>query len=1067
MSLLNTAYKDLDFENGALYDAVDTPNGLLVSDWLDKGEWLAAAKRAGAEKIFFVENNPVIVFAKCGNQLLDKIRLFNRIWCLARPRLLFLASPGELAVYDLALKPISEKNKEDWKNLERLRLQTLTDTQKVSEKLQDFHRDQIESGRVFGDSRFGDLNNRADKALIRDLKTVRHDLSLAGLSGKNIRFAHTLIARSIFIRYLEDRGVLTEKYFLELAQQRVDWVKLLTSPPERTGTDFSGHKAYYPLLLDNKEFTFALFRRLAHDFNGDFFADVGEEEKVVTQKHLEIVQDLLYGDTGFQKKLFFHTYRFDIIPLDLISSIYEEFYHLPHNGADKRAKARQDGAFYTPPVLAEFVLSRVLDQSTLEKEPRVLDPACGSGIFLVEAFRRIVRYKWYEKGEPLSFDELKGILRKQIAGVEVNPEAANIAAFSLYISMLHYLDPPAIDIQIKRGNRLPYLVASDSNMDSHFHCILSENAFDVDLISANPIWCNRFGTHCADVVVGNPPWGALGTKADKEAKERHKVMLDWCKNNGKPVGDREPSQAFLWRALDFLKEGGRAGMLVSAGVLFKHSTTSKKFRKQWLEEARLNAVFNFAHVRKVFFIGADAPFISIFFSNSNQRDDPVFYWSAKRTINIEKSQAIVFSRIDRRMITGSDLEYDEIWKCLWWGSYSDFLFIRQLKNTKDALLSIIDRKKSGQGFSGVPATKETTSFQGIESLTTKSFSRYDQMSFEKPPSKVYKLGVPSVYFGSRLLVQRGIYETSDDKGQIISRYEIDPFCFTNAINGIKLLSPEEWRYKTILGITWSSMARYFFFMTSANWGLWHHEIHLDDELLQFPVVLDASKTATEKIVEIVDKLRNYHPQEPDVFHPDGKTESEVHSKRRQWEAELDEAVFELYDLDEEQKDLVRDCCEVTLPFYYQPIESLGADPATKANDSTWVEEYIHIFCRRWNAYLGEEEEMRAEIHLGMHENMVAIEFYPADNADPWNLHPMDDDPWGRILERIGASLPYPLETSGVILDGIARVISNDGIIIIKRNEKRFWTRSLAREDADATILERMVDTMPKKEEEAD
>jgi len=1059
MSLLNAAYKELDFENGALYDAVETPSNLSISDWLDKGEWLAAAKRAGAEKVFFVENNPVIIFAECRNNDLDKIKLFNRIWCLARPRLLFLASPDEITVYDLAQKPINERDKKDWENLHYL--DVLNDTQKVSEELQKYHRDHIESGHVFCDSRFGNLNNRADKALIRDLKAVRRELSLAGLSGENIRFAHALIGRSIFIRYLEDRGVLTEKYFSEVAQQKTEWTLLLTNSAKRTGINFSGHKTYYPLLLEDKEFTFALFRKLANDFNGDFFVDIDEEEKIIEQTHLKVIQNLLYGDTGLQQKLFFHAYRFDIIPLDLISSIYEEFYHSPLSDKDKKSKARQDGAYYTPPVLAEFVLSRILNEDILEKKPRILDPACGSGIFLVEAFRRIVRHRWHKKGAALSFDELKEILKNQIAGIEVNPEAANITAFSLYLSMLHYLDPPAIDIQIKKGNRLPNIVATNSNSNNNFHCILPENAFDAGLISANPVWRDRFGANCADVVVGNPPWGALGTKADGKAKERHRIMLDWCKNNGKPVGDREPSQAFLWRTLDFLKEGGHAGMLVFAGVLFNHSTTSKKFRKQWLEEAKLNDVFNFAHVRKVFFKGAVAPFISIFFSNSNQEDAPVFYWSAKRTIDIEKSQAVIFSKIDRRMIMEPDLGYDEIWKCLWWGNYSDFLFVRQLKNTKDTFLSVIDRKKSGRGFQVGSKTKDSTALQSFKTL--KKFSRYDPLDLgDQPTDNVERNGRIDAYSGHRLLIQRGISQGSEDKGQIIARFETDSFCFTSAISGIKLSCSEEWKYKTALGILWSSLARYFFFMTSANWGLWHDAVRLDDELLQFPLIMDDSKPATRKIIEIVGRLRDYHPREQDVFHLDGPTKSEIQTKRRQWEAELDEAVFGLYDLTEEQKDLIRDCCEVTLPFYYQPIKSLGADPALEVNDFTWIEKYVHIFCRRWNAYLADGEEMRAEIHIGMHKNMVAIEFYPADKGDPWSLVPADDS-WAHILEQIGASLPKSMGTSGIILDSIVQFISNDGIIIIKRNEKRFWTRTLAREDADATILKRMVDTMPRKE----
>jgi hypothetical protein len=322
------------------------------------------------------------------------------------------------------------------------------------------------------------------------------------------------------------------------------------------------------------------------------------------------------------------------------------------------------------------------------------------------------------------------------------------------------------------------------------------------------------------------------------------------------------------------------------------------------------------------------------------------------------------------------------------------------------------------------------------------------------------LGKTDAYFGLRVLIRRGIDENNEPKGQIIARYEEQSFCFTNAVNGIKLQSQEEWRYKALLGILWSSFSRYYFFLTSSNWGLWHHEIHLDDELLQLPVVFDKNNPSTEIIITIVDKLRNYHPQRQDLLHPDGVSEAEIETQRRIWEKELDEAVFELYGLNEEQKDLIRDCCEVTLPFFYKPFNSIGVIPAVLGNDLSWIENYIRIFARRWNTYLGDAAEMRAEVHVGAHGNMVAVEFYPADKTDPWNLYPKNDS-WNYVLEQIGKALPQPLGTSQILVDGVVHAVSDDAVIIIKRNEKRFWTRSLAREDADATLCKRMVESKPK------
>lgn len=1062
MGRLDIIYEKLDFKNGALYFVTNDPSQFKESiDWLEKGEWLAAAKRAGAEKIFFVDNNPVVVFAECDSSKEAKIKAFNRAWCLARPRLLFLASPGEISVYDLAGKPVNEKKPEDWKNLESL--DVLSELDKVTQELQEYHRDNVESGRLFADERFGDLNNRADKALIRDLKIVRRELIQAGLSADRVRFAHALIGRSIFIRCLEDRGILTEEYFLNVAGQNPSWKNLLENPSRRAGIDLSNRQTgYYPRILSDKEFTYALFRKLAEDFNGDMFPHVDEEERVVTQEHLKLIQDLLYGDAGEQKKLFFYSYNFDIVPLDLISSIYEEFYHISTSDDEQSSRKRQDGVYYTPPVLVEFVLSHILTPDVLDKKPRVLDPACGSGIFLVEAFRRIVRYNRFKNRRQPTFDELKLILKEQIAGIEVNEEAARITAFSLYLSMLHYLDPPSITRQIEAGNRLPNLLATKNGGKNCFQCILPGDAFDTAFIESNPDWIERFGKECADAVVGNPPWGAPGKKADQETKNRHRRMIEWCKANEKPIGDKEPSQAFLWRALEILKENGKLGMLVSAGVLFKHDSTSQAFREKLFECIRLTKVFNFSHVRDFFFKGAISPFISIFISKEEQGNEPVHYWSAKQTINVDETQAIAFSRYDLNILSEEDLANTVTWKKFYFGRPLDGEFLRFLQRQK-TLEYFCDRENSGRGFQISNKAKDAGFLQSFKLVNIDRFSRYDPLDFKKPPERVEHHGIKSVYDGLRLLIKRGIQQKSADKGRIISRLETDPFCFTNDIHGIKLTDQEEWKYKTILGILWSSAARYFFFMTTANWGLWHHEIHLDDELLQLPIVLDKSNPATGKIISIVDRLRSYHPREQDLYHHDGVSGEQIEAQRREWETELDKAVFELYGLNEEQVDLIRDFCDVTLPFFYSPFTGIGAMKAVEKGDSSRIERYIHTFCRRWNTYLGDDEEMRAEIHIGAHDNIAAVEFSPVEKNAPWNLE-IKDDSWSHILEQIGKSLPQPMGTSQILSAGLVYVVSDPGIIVIKRNEKRFWTPSLAREDADATICKRMFDTMPQAKE---
>ena len=1039
--ILNVVYDQLDFKSGQLFDVTSQPlRRIGQDDWLNKGEWLTAAKRAGAEKIFFVDNNPVVIFARCQKSEEDKINCFNRLWSLARPRVLFLECDGDLSVLDLAQKPV----RQDDKKRKLKSLETLCQIKNVAEQLQAYHRDNIESGKVFEKGRFGDIKHRADKSLISDLKMVRSELIEAGLNGDNLKYAHALIGRSIFIRYLEDRDILTDDYFKKVARQKAGWTDLINNPSAREEFDFSDIHALYPRVLQDKEFTYALFKALSKDFNGDMFPDVEQEEQHVEIEHLKLIQELIYGNVGIQKKLFFFSYKFNIIPLDLISAIYEEFYHSTSNKEDKKTKARQDGAYYTPPVLAEFVLSRVLTVKELQKQPRVLDPACGSGIFLVEAFRRMVRYKWQKKQASLDFNELIEILGNQILGIEVNEEAARITAFSLYLAMLHYLDPPSIQQHIRNGNILPNLLVSGKRNKNNYNSIhVATNAFSLDIDDLGDV----------DIIVGNPPWGAPGNNADTAIKERQEVMLDWCKSNSYPIGDKEPSQAFLWRSFDFLKEGGRCALLTSAGVLFKHSSTTQAFRSEWMKRVRLNEVFNFTHVRKFFFKGAISPFVMIHFTKEDQGKHPVEYWSAKQVVALKETQAVLFSKYDRCYLVEQDITDNKTWKENWFGRHIDGQFLKQLSYSKRLECDV---KYKGAGFKKGNKSKELGWLKDFKFLLTKQFSKYGEVNDDLLTAlsgKVEHRGSNRcLYEGQRILFKEGISKNE----YIISRLENKSYSVNDSIYSLNIKDNPY----AILGILWSSFAKYYLFMTSGSWIDFHDKVLLT-ELLQLPIPVNLYKEEAKRVISIVIKLRNYHPQEWDMSHPEGILKEKINAQRLKWEAELDEAVFDLYEFSEEQCDLIRDCCEVTLPFFYRPYNSVGVMLAIENGDTSWIQTYADIFTRRWKPYLNDDEVMRADVHIGASGNMLAFEFYPADIGDDWDLTPRYKS-WEHILEQIGKALPKPMGTSQIVLDSVVHAISDDAIIIIKRNEKRFWTRSLAREDADSTLCKRMLETMPQK-----
>lgn len=1055
-------------------ESADGPDFVSQSDWVEKGEWLTLAKQVGVEKIFFVENNPVVVFAELQDEDNGRwLKFFNRIWCMGRPQLLFLARDGELSVFNLTEQPARPTGELDEEKIERL-LATVRSTAEVQIKLQLFRRDQIESGRLFEDERFG-YDNRADRALIRDLKKVRKALLDSGLS---VQHAHALIGRSIFIRYLEDRKVLIPDYFRSVAEEqgRPDWVALVN----RVQPDaylLEEERPVYPRVLADKAFTYSLYRRLAFDFNGDMFPISQAEEDSVTNIHLERLQRFLLG--AADDTLFFFAYRFDIIPIELISSIYEEFYSV------ERGKAYRQGSFYTPSSLVEFVLSHTLDEAILDRRPRVIDPACGSGIFLVETYRRLIRHRMKQTGRRLTPDELKEILRDQIAGIDINPEAVRVAAFSLYLALLHYQEPRDI-----LKTRLPSLTYSrdchTSNDDvAHYDILVASDAFHVDEKIADEVVLKRFGKASADVVVGNPPWGDP-KGPEVLVKQGKRGAIEWCRKNHKEVADKELSQAFVHRALDFMTDGGRAGLLLPTGVFFKRHDKSQAFRGQWLNAATLKHVVNFSAVRDTFFSGPShkegsiAPFASVIFDKGQALRAHRFpYWSAKKTAFIEQVQVVILSRADVRVIRQEEiLANDELWKVYWWGGHRDKALVQSLRvNTtlrEQVGPDTRGNKVMGRGFQEAVKDKEPsgwlTEFKELPTERLVRYGKLDTSAFVVVPSEVHRKGIRTVYEGTRLLIRRGISQDAGADGTIIARLAAEPFCFRHSIHGIRLPGHLPDEAEILLGIVWSSLVRYYVFMTSGSWGMWHHEVSQSD-IEKIPVRIPNDPDLRSRIISTVKALLSLDPEEVGLLHHEGRTREEVTQKIKQLEAELDDAVFELFDLSEDEKDLVLDLCEVGLNLFYRGMKSTALKPIVPFPGSFFgrradlprslgrrsdIFGYIDAFLDIWEPELAKQGGCFRwwAIRPDDVSPMLAIVFSTETQDDPLPEPTQSlQQGWQEVLSLLGKSSLQPYHANRVFIDGMVRVATKTDIVIIKRNERRLWTRTAAREDAEATLFQ--------------
>ncbi|MBN2093607.1 N-6 DNA methylase, partial [candidate division KSB1 bacterium] len=359
--------------------------------------------------------------------------------------------------------------------------------------------------------------------------------------------------------------------------------------------------------------------------------------------------------------------------------------------------------------------------------------------------------------------------------------------------------------------------------------------------------------------------------------------------------------------------------------------------------------------------------------------------------------------------------------------------------------------------------------QNYNMLFTKDLKRYGSLnSFHKVPEKVHRYGNRVLFDSWRVLIKRGISQKGNLNGQILSRLENQSYCFTNSIHGICLEKAQPWERKVLIGILWSSFARYFYFMTTSSWGTWHHEIHLEDGLLSLPVRFPKNEKLRARIVKIVEELVNWDPEALSLLNEDGLSPGEIQNKQNELEKSLDAAIFDLFDLDESERDLILDTCETGLEFFYRKsrsqavkpvhdfphLQGVAADLPGNREAERGLEGYLYAFLQIWNEELQQlKGEFRWRIVREPRANMLAVIFSTQfiENDTIENLS-QDDPEWNEVLFNLEKNLQYPV-SQRIYIDGMIRAVIETDIIVIKKNQRRLWTRSLAREDAEATLVQ--------------
>lgn len=630
----------------------------------------------------------------------------------------------------------------------------------------------------------------------------------------HLPFATKLVLRLIFIRYLIDRGVdLDYKGF---------------------SNDVAISQKSLLALLNKSSDLYTLFAHLKGKFNGNLFElDKNEHAGSLTESALCALKDFLSADIRTTKKQpsLFKLYDFNIIPVELISNIYEILL-----GSEARDN---DNAFYTPKYLVDYILDMSIDGHIENHDNcRVLDPSCGSGIFLVNSYRRIIEKKLngelYIKDDKLLINTLKD----NIYGIDRNEGAIDVAIFSLYLALLDYKDPKTL-----KEFKLPPLKGS--------------NLFVFDFFDEDGLMSLQEEV-AFDFIIGNPPW------SNKPGKHN-----DYCNKHGykQLLQHNDTCRSFILRSKDFNKGSPTCCFVLKSTLLYLQKQKSKNFREFLLTKTKINHLIELSSVRKLVFKDAVAPAIilSYKFSDDNTIGNRFEHISLKPNLFFRLFNIIVVEKNDVKNVQQKMLmENDWAWKTLVYGLVGDIDIIMRLK--KDANFITINDTISSHGLipgTGIKYSEKNDSvnkkevplhireklFLESERITHFAINTNNMSKFSR--KRVESLRNEKLYEAPYCLTLHGV---DMEDYTMRSVYSEKDFVFRESVHAIKGLAKDKTTLLNLVGLLNSKAFSYFNLMLGSRIGIEREERRVN-ELLEFPYCYgDDIAAQVERIQEI--KSRN-------------------------------------------------------------------------------------------------------------------------------------------------------------------------------------------------------------------
>ncbi len=726
-----------------------------------------------------------------------------------------------------------------------------------------------------------DVKARVDRKLLANLSATVAKLTddaypKVRSEKERRRLAELLMGQVLFVSYLEHREIVGSTY-----RQRREVAELhgLVAQKRRDGVR-------------------TLIDRLRSDFNGDFLGDDRHDPwTALSDAGFDLLNQFLRRTDMRTGQGDFWNYDFSYIPVELLSGLYEKFLT-----PEQQAK---EGAYYTPRNLAMLAVEQAFTTSADPLAETIFDGACGSGILLTTAYRRLIALSEAKQGRPLGFAERARLLERSIFGGDINFMACRVTAFSLYLSLLEGLDPAdIIAAQERDGTKLPSLngknlVHGDENAD-----FFKES--------------HTFHGRRFSLIVSNPPW------AEPEGED-HTSTDDWADTAGVPFARRQIAGAYALRAREFLSEGGRICLILPIGQFL--GASSAAFVSHVLRAYRPTRLINFGDLQGLLFPTAENTchvFLAEYRSDEAAAhipfDETFEYLVPKADLSLALGRLTMQSADHHALQTRSVAEDPQLLVTMMWGDANDLAIWTRL-----AL-----RGTFADFWRGPPEFRRWVYRKGIH-LNDKSRDAVDAGELrDKPhvPIAALSAGSPvlhpmlltkwpatqetvvglndavrAVFEGPRVLFPDGF---SKGEQNIRAVYYDGPASFTHSIGVIAGKQEDAALLQFSAVYLRSTLARYFLMMRGWKMLCERNGVHLAEvEAFPFFAPEDAPDTvaASSALASIQAHMTTLIAL-PEL--DQGRHYAELRG-------EFDDAIFSYFGLTAEEQTLVRETVEILMP----------------------------------------------------------------------------------------------------------------------------------------------------------